>query len=170
MTSCDQTDCRLSHSFFWRYFPEWRKESTWLLFFGKVLLVLIMVILMIALGSDQRLFEGSEGGGSRITVNTVFALVIFNIATAFFLILYAPYQRKIAPLWLVIVTFLVWIFLLMFLVFFDLAKGSVKVDTIPVDLWTLVSGALLFTLETVVPAPAHVHPPATRRERRGAGG
>jgi len=129
-----------------KYFPEWSKESSLKLLLAKSILIIFLVLIMLGFEQvNQQIFTSSE-----ITWETLIETIIFNIVAMFLVILYIPYQFKIAPLWFEIIIILLWLGTMCFLAFetliLDNSHYEFAIDTDAIDVWTIVhtlAGVLL---------------------------
>ena len=101
-------------NFIKKYLPEFTYESTLVVFIIKIVLIAIIAVLMsvFEVYLDERIFDT----GSKITWESMAIVVIFNIVTAFFVIIYVPYMWHIVPFWYSLTISLIYLGLMVFFI------------------------------------------------------
>ena len=137
MCICDDSSCCR------RYFPEWTKETSMTLFWIKLILVLMIAGVICAFPVlDSKVFDEAS-----ITWTTMGFILAYGIVLAYLLVLYWPYQHRIAPMWLQSIIYLIWaVFTVVVFAngwhFHWWQRSDIQNDAL--DVWTIVMFTFIF--------------------------
>ena len=134
----------------YRFIPEFTLESTWIIFFIKLALVIVLAGCLFVFEAylDERVFDT----GSSITFATVLVVVIFNITVAFLIVIYLPYMWHISPFWYSLLLTVLYVGSLIYFTLESLIFDNIaNVDDPAFDGWTIVHTLAGFWLGFLLP-------------------